>query len=397
MNDIFNDDFDFFTDEEIEQHKQREIASQERATKIAQEEDAIEGEIIRKNREAEEEFSVDDMIAMNAENHSNRKATTPAKKTSSKTDKEILKDLGAGVEFGLAHSPTSAEAPPLSVLFLNNTATSSYNNGLNVKEKTRIVRDKKYVTISSNMFDYGTDFFLFLSVLNKINNDSITEKKDINTVTMTFSELDNLSFIADKCYRKRFNEKELKNVEDIKRNLDFGNITTQEAINKISKIKRVNQTYYELLTIKIRNFKITSKVYDKNTGAIQKDINFVVCSATEIDYLEETITFQIDSKFAKNIRYVGHNKFPSISLMRKMSDWEQALYLYIESLPDNETVGFTILNFIETTDMQRTVFKETTRVFNKALSSLEEKNYLKIIKKEKAGKGNFKYYIRKIK
>lgn len=131
--------------------------------------------------------------------------------------KKSLKELGAGTEYALTTIKTSEDRPPITAILYHSPAIFPRFNLEDNNCIKRNINGKTYTTSSNNHVSNDIELFLFFTLFGKINNNSIDNRSDINSVTFTFEELDSLNFISSKKYRKRFNTEErilTKNIRD---------------------------------------------------------------------------------------------------------------------------------------------------------------------------------------
>tara|TARA_R110001583_G_C5671499_1_gene411248 strand:+ start:3771 stop:4844 length:1074 start_codon:yes stop_codon:yes gene_type:complete len=308
--------------------------------------------------------------------------TTKAKKN---TVQEIN---GAGEDYALTSSFTSAEAPPLSMLLLNSTLTGNRYDKDNVKEIVKVINDKIYKTTTTNSFKYGHESFLLLHLLNHINNESLKSQEDISHFTMTFEELDNLHFIKKKNFRKRFNIDEMVTVngpEGIRSQLHRHKIDQYEACEKVYDIKRVNDSIYEAFAIKAKRMEVNSLVYNTD-NSFSHSIECSLFNEVIVNHENQDITFEVGSRLANTYRSVKYTRFPSITFMGRLSEIETGLYLLLESFSNQEHFIY-MDDFVKRTGFTRTIKnKATGKVedspkklryeLNKAFGKLQELGYI---------------------
>jgi hypothetical protein len=314
--------------------------------------------------------------------------------------KKTFKELGAGTEFGLTTIATSDDRPPITTLLIHSPAVYSRFDREGSNTITRLLNGKKYTTTASNHFENETEISLFLTLLGKINNESLKARKDVTCIKMEFSEIDSLPFIASKKYRKRFNQEEIQLYLEAKqryRNEEgFSIFDMTDYIS--SNIKKVNDAFIHLFAMKMRDIVIDCTVEDPDTGEFIRDLNFNICSAVDFNYEEETVSFHISPMLGNSIRYVGSTKFPSISFINKLTEWERSLFFFLEDNQEGVVRSFYLSEFKAKTKLELDEEKVNRRKIVAALKKLEKLGHITIPKPYEITKNkNTKFWFKKVK
>lgn len=141
---------------------------------------------------------------------------------------------------------------------------------------------------------------------------------------------------------------------------------------------------------------IRSSIYDEIENKFDDDTLWNICSTVNISETREEIVFNIDPSICEQIREFGITKFPSISFMNKLNEWELALCLFLEDHPVNQNRNFFMSEFCEKTNLSYSSDKKTRQKLNQSFNKLIELNHISSCKKYEITKnGNTKFHFKR--